>query len=80
MLLCAFSTSSAIKGNSLINSISFSNFIHNVYVTINQKNFINSLINSFKISSASALFGTLISLFATYGYIAFKKNKRVYSG
>lgn len=76
MIISSFSTSAAIKGNSIFSNISFNNLINNFNSLLKEKHFFRSLFNSLFISSVAAFISTIISSLAGYGYAIYGKNKK----
>ncbi|MDD4035902.1 MAG: carbohydrate ABC transporter permease [Bacilli bacterium] len=74
MILSCFSTSAAIKGNSILSNISIINLIDNWNSLSEQKYFFSSLINSFYIAVFATTISVLISSLAGYAYTIYKSK------
>ena len=68
-VVCCFSTDSAIKGNDILSSLSFDNFMQNSYLIFNNQLFIKSILNSLIVSSLAAVLSCFIASFVNADFV-----------
>ena len=71
MIICCFSTSASIKGNTLFSDLSFANLKNNFIMLFGQENFLISLGNSMFISTIASFIGVAVASLVAYSSLAF---------
>lgn len=74
MFISSFSTSAAIKGNQIFKNLSFLNFFNNFQNLKKESYFIDSLLNSFFITTIATVLSVFISSLAGYAYSILKSK------
>lgn len=74
IIICCFSTSASIKGNTIFQNLSFANLIHNFSMLGKQSTFVTSLLNSLFVSLVSSILGVMISAMISYAIVAFNSK------